>query len=223
MLGLLGKKLGMTQKFTGEGDVVPVTVIRCGPCAVVQKKIRGKEGYNALQLGFEEVKKAQRVNRPAKGHFARAKTSLYRYLGECRENNIENVNVGDCLDVGLFEVGDRLNIRGITKGRGFQGVVKRHGFSGGPASHGSHTHRAPGSIGMCADPGRVLKNTKLPGHMGSEFRTIKNMEVVEVDLPNNLLFVRGAVPGSRNGLVRITNASVDLSARFKKDKKEVKA
>lgn len=216
MLTLYGKNLGMTQKFAENGDCIPLTVIQCGPCVVVQKKTVEKEGYNALQLGFEEMKKAQSLNRPKKGHFAKAKTPMYRWLGEYRTDNIEVVNVGDSLNVDLFQVGDNLNIRGKTKGRGFQGVMKRHNKSGGAASHGSHFHRAPGSIGMCTDPARVIKGMRLPGHMGNVYRTIKNLKVVGIDVENNLLFVKGAVPGSKNGYLRITNPTVELQERFKK-------
>lgn len=218
-LGLMGKNLGMTQKFDEHGDMVPVTVIKCGPCAVVQKKVLEKEGYWALQLGFDEVKKAQRLNRARKGLFQKAKTPLFKHLGELRLEKDEGVNVGDTLGVNLFQVGDSIKVRGKTKGRGFQGVIKRHGKSGGGASHGSHFHRAPGSIGMCTDPARVIKNMRLPGHMGDDFRTVKNLKVVEIDVENNLLFVKGAVPGSKNGLLTLTNTAATLSERL--PKKEV--
>ena len=220
MLTLYGENLGMSQKFTENGDLVPVTVIKCGPCTVVQKKTKDKEGYNALQLGFAEVKKLQNVKRARKGHFQKAKTPIFRWLGEFRADNLEEVNVGDSLGVDLFRVGDPLSIRGKTKGRGFQGVIKRHGKAGGGASHGSHFHRAPGSIGMCASPAKVIKGMKMPGHMGDEFRTIKNLKVIDIDTENNLLFVKGAVPGAKSGFLKITNIVAKLNERFKKAESE---
>lgn len=216
MKGLLGKNLGMTQKFDDKGDMIPVTVIRCGPCTVVQKKSREKEGYNAIQFGFEEVAKIQRVNRPRKGHFQKAGTGVFRYLSECRVEDIEGVNIGDRFGVEVFQVGDRVCIRGKTKGRGFQGVIKRHGKSGGPGSHGSHFHRIPGSIGMRTDPGRVIKNMKLPGHMGSDYVTIKNLELVDIDTEGGFLFVKGSVPGCKNGLVDVLPSSADFGERLRK-------
>lgn len=215
MKGLPGKNLGMTQKFDDNGDMVPVTVIKCGPCTVVQKKTREKEGYGALQLGFEEVKKLQSMNRPRKGHFQKAGTPIFKYLSECRLED-DKLKVGDQVGAGVFEVGDFLNIRGTTKGRGFQGVMKRHGKSGGGASHGSCFHRAPGSIGMNSDPARVIKNMKLPGHMGTDLVTIKNLKLLDIDQENSLLFVKGSVPGHRNGLVKIALASGDLTLRLSK-------
>lgn len=214
MLTLYGKKLGMTQKFVENGDLIPVTVIQCGPCTVVQKKTKKKEGYNALQLGFDEVKKLQRVNRSKKGHFQKAKTPVFRYVSEIRTEDVDLLNVGDSITAEVFHTGDKLNIRGLTKGRGFQGVIKRHGKHGGGAAHGSHFHRAPGSIGQNSSPARVIPGMKMPGHMGDEFKTIKNLEVISVE--NNLLFVKGAVPGAKNGLLRITTPKVKLVDRFKK-------
>lgn len=216
MKGLLGKNLGMTQKFNEKGQFVPVTAILCGPCTVVQKKDKGKEGYNALQLGFGEVKKVQNVNRPRKGHFAKAGTPVFRHLAELRFENTENINVGDKIGAEVFQVGDVVSVRGKTKGRGFQGVIKRHGFSGGGAAHGSCFHRAPGSIGQNSDPSRVFKNRKMPGHMGTDFVTMKNLKVVDVDLENNILFVKGAVPGHKNGIVNIDNVSAGWASRIKK-------
>lgn len=217
MLGYLGRKLGMTQKFDEKGDAIPVTVIKCGPCTVIDKRTKERDGYCALQLGFEEEKKAQKVSKSLKGHFQKAKTPLFKQLGELRTGDIENINVGDSLNIGMMQVGDNVNVVGTTKGRGFQGVIKRHGKSGGAASHGSHFHRAPGSIGMCADPSRVIKGMGMPGHMGTARRTLKNLKVIEIDLENNLLFVKGAVPGSRNGLVMVTNTKAKISDRLKKE------
>lgn len=216
MFALLGKKIGMTQKFDESGDLIPVTIIKCGPCVVVYKKTKKKEGYEALQLGFEEAKKIQNVNRAQKGHFKKAKTAVFKNLTECKVGAEVDLNVGDALDVSLFQKGDKIKVSGVVKGRGFQGVIKRHGKSGGCSTHGSHFHRAPGSIGMCTYPGRVIKNMKLPGHMGTNNKTIKNVKVVEIDVENNLMFVKGAVPGCNTGLLKITNDSVKLSERFKK-------
>ena len=224
MFGMLGKKMGMTQHFKGNGDLVPVTMIECGPCTVIQRKTLKKEGYNAIQLGFSNIEKLQRVGKAKKGHFQRAKTPIFSHLGEYRMNDIEMVKVGNTLKVDLFKIGDRLNVRGRTIGRGFQGVIKRHGKSGGGASHGSHFHRTPGSIGMCTSPARVIKNMKLPGQMGNVYRTIKNVEIIDIDVENNLLFVKGSVPGSKNGLLRITNAYANLKDRLPlEEKKEEKA
>jgi large subunit ribosomal protein L3 len=220
MLTLYGKNLGMTQEFAENGDMVPVTVIQCGPCIVVQKKTVDKEGYCALQLGFDEIKKAQRVNRPRKGHFQKAKTPMFRRLGEYRADDLDDVNVGDSLSVELFQIGDLLNIRGKSKGRGFQGVIKRHNKSGGAASHGSHFHRTTGSIGMCADPAKVIKGMRMPGHMGSEFKTIKNLKVIAIDAENNLLFVKGAVPGAKNGFLKISQPKIKLGERLPKPSKQ---
>lgn len=210
----------MSQKFNQEnGDMVPVTAIKCGPCVVIQKRAKDKEGYESLQLGFEEVKKLQNVTRARKGHFQKAKTPVFRYLGEWKVDKIDHVDVGDRLSIEMLKVGDFVNVSGVTKGRGYQGVIKRHGKHGGPAAHGSNFHRAPGSIGMRTSPGRVLKNMKLPGHMGDCNRTAKNIEVIEIDVENNLLFVKGAVPGCNNGLLRVTNTGAKLAERFKKEGK----
>lgn len=206
----------MTQKFTADGESVPVTVIKCGPCTVVQKKTKKTDGYNALQLGFGETLKAQRFTKAMKGHFQKAKTGIFNHLGEVRLDDLENVNVGDLLTATLFHIGDKLHVSGITKGRGFQGVIKRHHKAGGPATHGSCFHRTPGSIGMRQFPGRVLKNTRLPGHMGVDKVKTKNLVVVDIDAENNLVFVKGAVPGYSNGLVMVDNSYVNLSSRLTK-------
>lgn len=216
MLELIGRKLGITQKFTDDGNIISVTVVRCGPCTVIQKKTREKEGYNALQLGFEETGKVKRETRAVRGHFQKAGTSVFKHLAEMRTDEVDVVDVGDQIGVGVFRIGDRVSVRGKTKGRGFQGVVKRHGKKGGGAAHGSHFHRAPGSIGMNTWPARVIKNMKLPGHMGSEFVTVKNLEVVDVEPEKNLLYIKGSVPGAVQGLLKIKNSSVNLRSRIDK-------
>lgn len=210
MLGLLGKKLGMTRVIDDAGNVVPVTVVQAGPCTVVQKKTLEKEGYNALQLGFDQEKKPQRVNKPSQGHFAKAKTSVFKHLAEFRTDNAASFDIGHIVTVGSFKKGDIVDVTGIAKGRGFQGVIKRHGKHGGPETHGSHFHRATGSIGMRTWPGRVLKNMKMPGHMGNVARTTRGLKVMDVDSADNLIFICGAVPGARNCLVQITTKQKDF-------------
>ncbi len=207
--GLIGKKLGMTQIFDGQGLVVPVTVIEAGPCVVVQKKTQGQDGYQAVQLGLVEDGRA-RVNRPLSGHFEKAGVAASRRLREFAFTESEGgeISVGDQVLVqDVFSVDDRVDIAGRTIGRGFQGVIKRHGFSGGKATHGSMFHRAPGSIGQSASPSRVLKGMRGPGHMGDRLRKAKNLRVVKVDSDRNLLLVKGSVPGSRGNYVEICRAS----------------
>ena len=203
MQGLIGKKIGMTQVFTEDGTVIPVSVIKAGPCPIVQVKTEKKDGYNAVQLAFEEIPPT-RANLPTIGHFRRAGLPPYRYLQEFRVDNPEEYRQGEFVDVSIFKDVKKVNVTGRTRGRGYAGVVKRHGFSGGSKTHGSKSHNVPGSIGMAAYPSRVLKGQKLPGRMGFEKFTVKNLEVVEVDTENNLLLVKGAVPGARNGILRIT-------------------
>jgi large subunit ribosomal protein L3 len=199
---LLGKKLGMTRLFGEGGRSIPVTVIKVGPCYVVQKKTLEKEGYNAVQLGFE-VKKENKVNKPLLGHFKKAGTSCFAYLREVKVEDPSGLEVGQEFRVDLFNIGDKVNVRGISKGRGFQGTVKRWGFGGGRASHGSKFHRAPGSIGCNTTPGRVIKGRRLPGRMGASSTTIRNLDVVDVRPELDILVVKGAVPGARNGLLEI--------------------
>lgn len=206
--GIIGKKIGMTQVFWDDGSVVPVTVIKAGPCVVVQKKTVNRDGYNAVQLGFVEERPPRRVNKPTEGHFKRAGVPPTRVLREVRldagEDKDENItNVGDKVLVDVFNRDDLVDIVGTSKGRGFAGFVKRHGFGGGRATHGSMFHRAPGSIGASAYPSRVIKGTRMAGHMGHDRKTVKNMRVVSVDLENNLLLVRGAVPGPNGAYVLI--------------------
>ncbi len=202
---LLGTKLGMTQVW-GDGDrLLPVTVIEAGPCVVCQVKTQERDGYRAAQLAFGEVKPS-RVNKPMSGHFGKAGVGPRRYVSEVRLAEGENYEVGQELTVDLFEAGTQVHVSGTSKGKGFAGVVKRHGYRGGPGGHGSHFHRAPGSVGMCATPSRVLKGTGLPGHMGGESVTVRNLEVVRVDAEQNLLLVKGAVPGATGGLLTIRSA-----------------
>lgn len=202
--GLIGRKLGMTQVFSEEGISVPVTVIEVEPSVVIQKKTVEKDGYDALQLGYGRVKQ-KNVSKPLQGHFRKADKGLFRILREFQIDP-EGCEPGQEFTADLFAPGDFVDIVGTTKGKGFAGVVKRHGFSGGRATHGSMFHRAPGSIGASADPARVFKGTKLPGHMGSDRKTIQNLLVWEVRPEMNVILVRGAVPGCKNGFVLIKPA-----------------
>ena len=203
--GIIGKKLGMTQFFSEDGKVVAVTVIEAGPCVVVQKKTMDTDGYNAIQVGFED-KKEKNVNKPIKGHFEKASIALKAYLREFRLDDIEPYNVGDVIKADVFAEGDCVDVSGFTKGRGFTGTVKRWGTHRGPMSHGSGYHRGVGSMGANSDPSRVFKGKKLPGQYGNEKVTIQNLDVVKVDADRNLLLIKGAVPGARGGVVMIKNA-----------------
>lgn len=190
----------MSQMFTEDGDRVTVTVIEAGPCAVTQVKTKETDGYDALQIGFGEVKE-RKVNKPAAGHFKKAGVTPRRHLAEVR--GVADVKVGDEITVEAFEVGQKVKVTGISKGKGFAGVIKRHGFSGGPGSHGSHFHRAPGSVGAAAYPARVFKGMKLPGQMGNRKSTQPGLSVAATEPDQNLLLVKGAVPGSKNSIVFI--------------------
>jgi len=203
--GLLGKKLGMTQIFDVQGRVVPVTVIEAGPCTVVQRKKRQSDGYDAVQIGFD-AKKTHRVNKPMIGHFRSAGKGAFRVLRELRVDAESSLEVGQELRVDIFREGDFVDVTGQTKGRGCSGVVKRWGFRGGRASHGSMFHRAPGSIGGSSFPSRVFKNMKMGGHYGNERVTVLNLRIVAIQPEKNLLLVRGAVPGAKNGLVFVRRA-----------------
>nr|WP_120167043.1 50S ribosomal protein L3 [Thermohalobacter berrensis] len=202
MKGILGKKIGMTQIFRENGEVVPVTVIEAGPVTVVQKKTEEKEGYNSVQVGFEDAKE-KKVNKPLKGHFDKSGVNYKKHLTEFRVDNPDDYEVGQEIKADVFEEGDKVDVTGISKGKGFQGAIKRHGQSRGPETHGSKYHRRPGSMGASADPSRVFKGKKLPGHMGHEKVTVANLEVVKVDTERNLLLVKGAVPGPKGGLLTI--------------------
>lgn len=201
---ILGKKVGMTQIFDQEGNVVPVTVIEAGPCPVVQKKTTATDGYNAIQVGFS-AQKEQRLNKPEQGHFKRANVAPTRYLAELRLNNIDEFEVGQELKVEMFQPGDQVDVTGISKGKGFAGSIKRHNQSRGPMSHGSHYHRGPGSLGA-VDAARVFKGRVLPGRMGADKVTVQNLEVVKVDSERNLLLVKGSMPGIRGALLRIRDS-----------------
>jgi len=200
MKTLLGKKLGMTQFFSEDGTVVRCTVIEAGPCVVTQKKTVENDGYAATQIAFGDVK-AQRLNKPLLGHLKKAGVDPKRHLVEVRGE--DELEVGEAVSVEVFSAGDRVKVTGISKGKGFQGVVKRHGFSGGPGYHGSHFHRAPGSIGASADPSRVFPGSRLPGQMGNTRVTQTGLTVVATDVDNNLVLVKGGVPGSKGSLVVI--------------------
>ena len=200
--GLIGKKVGMTQIFDEKGMVIPVTVIEAGPCVVSQVKTVETDGYNAVQLGFGEIK-SNKVNKPMAGHFAKANVEAKKHLREFRVDDVQNVKVGDEVKVDTFEQGDKVDVQGISKGKGFQGVIKRHGQHRGPMGHGSMYHRRPGSMGATSTPGRVFKGKKLPGHMGVQKITIQNLEVVKVDMDKNVLLVKGSVPGPRGAILKI--------------------
>jgi large subunit ribosomal protein L3 len=202
MKTLIGKKVGMTQIFDEKGLVIPVTVIEAGPCVVAQVKTVETDGYNAIQLGYGAVKE-NKVNKPEKGHFAKAKLTPTKHLREFRVDDVSSVKVGDEIKADAFAAGDNVDIQGITKGKGFQGVIKRHGQSRGPMGHGSMYHRRPGSMGPTSTPGRVFKGKKLPGHMGVETVTIQNLQVVAVDLDKNALLVKGSVPGNKGSILKI--------------------
>jgi large subunit ribosomal protein L3 len=207
-LGLLARKRGMTQVFGEDGNVIPVTVLETGPCTVVQVKTQTRDGYEALQLGFEPKKK--NVTKPMAGHFKKGNVAATRVLRELRLKTTDPYQVGQSLTAELFKAGELVDVSGITKGQGFQGGVKRHGWYGGDATHGSMFHRAPGSIGASSDPSRVFPGHRLPGRMGAERRTVAHLEVVRVVPDQNLLLVKGAVPGARGGLV-LVRKSVKLS------------
>jgi len=201
--GIIGRKIGMTQVYADDGRAIPATVIQAGPCVVVQRKSKGKDGYEAVQLGLVEDRKVKRVTKPMKGHFDKAGLPPCRVLREVRVEEAAEVKVGDKISVEIFAAGDAVDVVGVSKGKGFQGVIKRHHFRGGAATHGSMFHRAPGGIGASAFPSRVIKGMRAAGHMGSERVTVRNLKVVRVDAGNNLLLVRGAVPGAGGGYVFI--------------------
>ena len=198
---ILGKKIGMTQVFTDEGLSIPVTVIQAGPCAVVQKKTVENDGYTALKLGFEDVPE-KKLNKPEKGLFAKIKVASKRHLREFRTDDVNKYEVGQEIKAAdMFNAGDKIDVSGISKGKGFQGVMKRFGTSRGPETHGSMYHRRVGSMGAGTSPGRVYKGKKQPGHMGLDKITVQNLDIVRVDSERNLLLVKGAVPGPKGGLV----------------------
>lgn len=201
---ILARKLGMTQIFDEIGKLIPVTVIQAGPNAVVQKKTVENDGYNAIQVGFMDIKE-NRANKPKKGHFSKAGVTPKRYLKEFRFDNIDELNVGDEIKADVFAQGDKVDVTGISKGKGFAGTVKRWGTHRGPMTHGSGYHRGPGSMGACSSPGRVAKGKRLPGHMGVEKITVQNLTIIKVDAENNIILVKGGLPGPKDGLLIIKN------------------
>ena len=206
MKSIMGKKIGMTQIFDENGVMIPVTVVEAGPVVVTQIKTEETDGYNAVQVGFGEVKE-KHVNKPMKGHFAKAGVALKKHVKELRpEDGVENYSLAQEIKVDIFEVGEKIDVTGISKGKGFQGSIKRHGQSRGPETHGSHYHRAPGSMGSASDPSKVRKGKKLPGHMGHTRVTIQNLDVARVDAEKNLILIKGAIPGPKKGLVVIKTA-----------------
>lgn len=202
---ILGRKLGMTQVWSEDDKLLPVTVIQAGPCVVTQLKTPKRDGYSAVQIGFGDIKESK-VNKPMAGHFEKAGVEPKRHLMEVRLGDGDTFKVGDAITVAEFAEAKAVHVSGVSKGKGFQGVMRRHNFKGGPGGHGSHFHRAPGSVGQCATPSRVFKGLKLPGHMGSEMITVRNLDVVKVDTEQNLLLVKGAVPGAKGALLTIRMA-----------------
>ncbi len=200
--GLLGKKLGMTGLFTSQDRYIPVTVVKVGPCVVTQVKTMATDGYNAVQLGFGEKKKSG-MNKPLKGHLKKSGETHYAILREVPVDDPDEFSLGQIVGLDVFQVGERVDVTGITKGRGFSGVIKRHGFHGGKKSHGSHSHRIPGSIGCSATPAKVIKGKKMPGQFGNERKTIRNLQIIDIRAEDNLIMIKGAIPGSRNSFVTI--------------------
>jgi len=202
-MGLLGKKVGMTRVYSEQGQAIPVTVIEAGPCVVLQKKTEAKEGYNAIQVGFG-AKKESRMNKPEAGHFKAAAKGGFYHIREFRITDPEAYELGQEIQLAeLVKIGDEIHISGKSKGRGFQGVIKRHGFKGGRKTHGSNFHRRPGSIGSSAWPARVVKGKKMPGRMGNDMLTTKNLTVIDVRADENIMLVKGSVPGAKQGLLQI--------------------
>ena len=200
--GLLGKKLGMTSVFVNDGRSIPVTVIEAGPCTVTQIKTKANDGYNALQVGFGEKKKS-RVTKPLAGHFSKAGDKMFVFLKEFIIDDPDSYKLGQAIDLAVFDVGDKVEVSGKTKGRGFSGTIKRHGFHRGPKTHGSKNYREPGSIGQCAWPSKVFKGKRMPGRYGNTRMTVKNLEIVDIRPDQHLILIKGAVPGPISGLVEI--------------------
>jgi large subunit ribosomal protein L3 len=204
MKAILGKKVGMTQVFTQDGIVVPVTVVKAGPCVVVQKKTAETDGYSALQIGFGDIKE-KNVNKPSAGHFKKAGVDALRTLREIRTDAADS-EVGQAIRADIFAEGDTVDVSGISRGKGFQGVIARHGQHRGPMSHGSRYHRRPGSMGACSTPSKVMKGKRLPGRGGNQTVTVQNLEVVRVDTDRDLILVKGAIPGAKGALVTIKSS-----------------
>lgn len=202
---ILGRKIGMTQVWNENDEIVPVTVIQAGPCTVAQVKTDEVDGYNAIQIGFGDIKE-KKVNKPMAGHFAKCGVEPVRYLREVRVEAGAEHKAGDVITVADFAEAKKVHVTGVSKGKGFAGTIKRYGFRSGPSGHGSHFHRAPGSIGQCASPSRVFKGVRLPGQMGNERVTVRNLELVRVDEEQNLMLVKGAVPGGKGAFLTIRMA-----------------
>ncbi|MEA4854372.1 MAG: 50S ribosomal protein L3 [Christensenella sp.] len=209
MKAILGEKVGMTQIFTEDGRVVPVTVVKAGPCVIVQKKTVETDGYNAVQVGFGDVKE-KNVNKPKKGHFNKVKAVPTRYLREFRSEQECELEAGGQIKADVFEAGEKVDVSGISKGKGFLGVIARWGQHRGPMTHGSRYHRRPGSMGACASPAKVMKGKRLPGRGGFDKVTVQNLEVVKVDADKNLILIKGAIPGAKGGLVTIKKSVKSL-------------
>jgi len=205
--GLIGTKLGMTALFTPDGKYVPVTVIQLGPCVVTQIKTKTTDGYDALQLGLGSKKKS-RINRPMTGHFKKSGDQIFQFVREVGVENPDEYKVGQTITLDMFDVGDVVNVTGVTKGRGFAGVIKRHGFHGGKKTHGSHSHRIPGSIGCSASPAKVIKGKKMPGRYGNATKTIQNLEIVDIRPEENLMMIKGMVPGAKTALVKVQKKKI---------------
>jgi large subunit ribosomal protein L3 len=202
MSAILGRKIGMTNVFSPEGQLVPVTVLQVGPCVVTQVKTMETDGYTALQLGYDE-KPFEKLNKPVAGHLKKAGDKGFKVLREFRADDVAEMEAGMTVGIDMFTVGDKVNVSGISKGRGFQGTVKRHGFSRGPETHGCRNHRKPGSIGNSAWPAKVIKGKKMPGHMGVDKITMKNLVIVDIRHDDNLLLVKGPVPGCKTGIIEV--------------------
>ncbi|MEG0251350.1 MAG: 50S ribosomal protein L3 [Christensenellaceae bacterium] len=200
MKAILGEKIGMTQIFSEDGRVIPVTVVKAGPCVVVQKKTVETDGYNAVQVGYGDIKE-KNVNRPTKGQYKKISAAPMRYMREFRANDETDIEAGAQIKADVFEKGEMIDVSGISKGKGFLGVIARWGQACGPMSHGSRYHRRPGSMGACASPGKVMKGKRLPGHTGHVKITVQNLEVVKIDVDKNLILIKGAIPGPKGGLV----------------------
>ncbi len=207
MSALLGKKIGMTNVFSADGRLVPVTVLQVGPCVVTQVKTEETDGYTALQLGFDE-KSIEKMNKPDAGHLKKTTDKGFRVLREFRADSVADVEAGAIISAYVFTVGEKISVTGISKGRGFQGTIKRHGFSRGPETHGCRNHRKPGSVGNSAWPGKIIKGKKMPGHMGVDKTTVKNLTIVDIKHDDNLILVKGAVPGFKTGVVEVRKADV---------------
>ncbi|MFD3155616.1 50S ribosomal protein L3 [Haloimpatiens sp. FM7330] len=202
---ILGRKVGMTQIFGEKGKVIPVTVVETGACVVLQKKTIEKDGYEAIKVGFEDIRE-KLVNKPTKGQFAKAGVEAKRYMKEFRLEDVSEYEVGSEIKADIFNIGDKVDVTGVSKGKGFQGTIKRWNFQRGPMSHGSKCHRVVGSMGAASDPSRTFKNKKMPGHMGNQKSTVLNLEVVKVMSEKNVILIKGGIPGPNKGLVMIREA-----------------